>query len=75
MTSPEERRKAIEEAVRECIRVAKEWFGVRAAYLFGSLRGDSPWHEGSDVDLAVEGLAPRTTGRPGARWPNCSRQE
>lgn len=59
MTSPEERRKAVEEAAQECIRVAKEQFGVRAAYLFGSLRGDSPWHEGSDVDIAVEGLAPQ----------------
>jgi predicted nucleotidyltransferase len=59
MTSREEQRKAVEAAAQECIRLVKERFGVRAAYLFGSLRGDSPWHEGSDVDIAVEGLAPQ----------------
>jgi len=38
--------------------VLKEKFDAREAYVFGSLRGDSPWHERSDVDIAVEGLAP-----------------
>lgn len=42
----------------ECIRVLKERFGVRRAFVFGSLRGDSPWHERSDIDIAVEGLPP-----------------
>jgi len=37
----------------------KERFGVKAVYLFGSGRGDTPWHEGSDLDLAVEALAPK----------------
>ncbi len=41
-----------------CIRVLKEQFGVRAAYVFGSLAGQSPWHSRSDIDLAVEGLPP-----------------
>ncbi|NJN20842.1 MAG: nucleotidyltransferase domain-containing protein [Leptolyngbya sp. RL_3_1] len=28
--------------------------------VFGSLRGDTPWHNDSDLDLAVRGLAPET---------------
>lgn len=55
----DERRKAAEVAAKECIRVLKEQFGVREAFVFGSLRGDSPWHERSDIDIAVEGLAPK----------------
>ena len=54
----DERRKAAGAAAQECIRVLKEKFDAREAYVFGSLRGDSPWHERSDVDIAVEGLAP-----------------
>ena len=54
----DERRKAAGVAAQECIRVLKEKFDAREAYVFGSLRGDSPWHERSDVDIAVEGLAP-----------------
>jgi len=54
----DERRKAAEVAAQECMRVLKEKFDARETYLFGSLRGDSPWHERSDVDIAVEGLAP-----------------
>jgi len=54
----DERWKAAGAAAQECIRVLKEKFDAREAYLFGSLRGDSPWHERSDVDIAVEGLAP-----------------
>lgn len=45
-------------AVEACIRVLKEQFGVREVYIFGSLAGQSPWHGRSDIDLAVEGLAP-----------------
>lgn len=52
----ESRRKLAEQAALECIRVLKEEFGVKAAYVFGSLRGDSPWHSQSDIDIAVEGL-------------------
>lgn len=54
----DERRKAAEAAAQECVRVLKENFDAREAYVFGSLRGDSPWNERSDVDIAVEGLAP-----------------
>ena len=61
MTSGEQNdkhRQAAQAAAQECVRVLKEQFGVHAAYVFGSLRGDSPWHERSDVDIAVEGLPP-----------------
>jgi predicted nucleotidyltransferase len=37
----------------------KEEFGAREAYVFGSLAGQSPWHSRSDIDVAVEGLAPK----------------
>jgi predicted nucleotidyltransferase len=36
----------------------EERFGVKAVYIFGSVRGDTPFHEGSDIDIAVEGLPP-----------------
>ncbi|MGQ9630385.1 MAG: nucleotidyltransferase family protein [bacterium] len=54
----DERRRAAEIAAQECVRVLKERFGAREAFVFGSLRGDSPWHEHSDIDIAVEGLPP-----------------
>jgi predicted nucleotidyltransferase len=33
-------------------------FGARRVYLFGSLAREGRFHERSDVDLAVEGIAP-----------------
>jgi len=33
-------------------------FGARRVYLFGSLAQEARFHERSDVDLAVEGIAP-----------------
>ncbi len=41
-----------------CARVLRERFGARAVHLVGSVAGESPWHEGSDIDLVVEGLPP-----------------
>lgn len=51
-----------EEAARvaeECVQILIEKFGARRAIPFGSVTGDSPWHSGSDIDLAVEGLEPK----------------
>lgn len=45
-------------AAKQCERVLKETFGALEVYVFGSLGGQSPWHSRSDIDLAVEGLAP-----------------
>lgn len=42
----------------KCAQVLVEKFGVRRVIPFGSVVGDSPWHSRSDIDLAVEGLAP-----------------
>jgi predicted nucleotidyltransferase len=51
-------REQVLEAVEACKRILRERFGARRVILFGSLTGQSPWHAQSDVDLAVEGLAP-----------------
>ncbi len=52
---PLTRKEALEIAKR-CEQVLKHRFGVKAVYLFGSVRGDTPFHEASDIDIAVEGL-------------------
>jgi predicted nucleotidyltransferase len=52
------RRRQAEVAAKRCERLLKETFGARQVYLLGSLAGQSPWHSRSDIDLAVEGLAP-----------------
>jgi predicted nucleotidyltransferase len=49
---PEPFRSDIEKAV-EVLRS----FGTKKIYLFGSLTSDL-WHDGSDIDLAVSGMAP-----------------
>ncbi len=46
------------EAAGACMRLLKERFGAQRVILFGSLAGQGPWHGRSDIDLAVEGLAP-----------------
>lgn len=56
--SRESRRQRAQEIARACARLLKEEFGAREVYVFGSLAGQSPWHSRSDLDLAVEGLAP-----------------
>lgn len=64
------RRQQAQEAAEVCARVLKEQFGVREVYLFGSLAGQSPWHSRSDIDLAVEGLAPsQYVSALSALWP------
>ncbi|MGC1305749.1 MAG: hypothetical protein WA885_00870 [Phormidesmis sp.] len=55
--SAEERRQIAGAIAQQCIQVLKQDFGATEAIIFGSLRGDTPWHEGSDLDLAVSGLS------------------
>ena len=43
---------------QKCAQLLKERFKVDNVYLFGSVTGDSIWHERSDIDIAVEGLTP-----------------
>lgn len=42
----------------KCAYVLKGQFGVKKVYIFGSVTGVGPWHDRSDIDIAVEGLAP-----------------
>lgn len=49
--------KTATERARECAKFLAEEFKVRGVYLFGSL-AEGFFHEGSDIDLAVEGLEP-----------------
>jgi len=44
-------------AAERCAEYLKARYGVKRVIPFGSVVGDGPWHEGSDLDLAVEGLA------------------
>lgn len=56
----EDRRRA-EEALAEARRAARilaERYGVTRVTLFGSLAWPRPFRHDSDIDLAVEGLAP-----------------
>lgn len=46
-------------AAEACAALLKERFDARRVIPFGSLVGKGPWHESSDLDLAVEGLSPR----------------
>lgn len=45
-------------SAQACAELLKSHFGARRVILFGSLVGPGPWHNRSDIDLAVEGLAP-----------------
>ncbi len=53
-----ERRLQALQIARECMALLKNRFGARRVILFGSLAGQGTWHSRSDIDLAVEGLAP-----------------
>ena len=42
--------------IAKCRKVLRERFNVKRVVVFGSAAGDAPLHEGSDLDLLVEGL-------------------
>jgi predicted nucleotidyltransferase len=54
----EERREKALAAAKACAELLKTRFGAKRVIIFGSLVGHGPWHDRSDIDLAVEGLAP-----------------
>lgn len=57
--SPEEHVVSREQALEIAARAAEMLqtrFGATRVIVFGSARGDTPWHKGSDLDLAVEGV-------------------
>ncbi len=53
----EQRRQIALTVAQQCEGVLSEQFGATEVIVFGSLRGDSPWHWESDLDLAVSGLS------------------
>jgi predicted nucleotidyltransferase len=53
----EQRRQQALKTAEECINILKQEFGAKEVILFGSLRGDAPWHWRSDLDLAVKGMS------------------
>jgi predicted nucleotidyltransferase len=46
------------ELATRCVQVLQHRFGARRVIPFGSVVGHGTWHPGSDLDLAVEGIAP-----------------
>ncbi|MGB9777646.1 MAG: nucleotidyltransferase family protein [Anaerolineae bacterium] len=56
--SDKRRREEALRAAEACATLLRERFGARRVVLFGSLAGDLPEHDFSDIDLAVEGLPP-----------------
>jgi predicted nucleotidyltransferase len=55
--SLEQRRQQAWQVAQECIQILREEFGASEVIIFGSLRGDAPWHWRSDLDLAVRGMS------------------
>ncbi len=53
----EDRKQKALEIAQDCIKILKQEFGANDVIIFGSLRGDSPWHCQSDLDLAVKGMS------------------
>jgi len=53
----ESRRQEALAVADRCVKMLREHWGARRVIPFGSLVGAGPWHKGSDLDLAVEGLS------------------
>lgn len=52
----EHRRQEAIAVAEQCAQILRQ-FGATEIILFGSLRGDAPWHWQSDLDLAVSGIS------------------
>jgi predicted nucleotidyltransferase len=52
----QERKNLALEVAQTCTNILIKKFGAKKVILFGSLAGQTPWHDRSDIDLAVEGL-------------------
>ncbi len=55
--SVEVRRQIALTAAEQCRQILIQEFKATEVIVFGSLRGDTPWHDRSDLDLAVRGIA------------------
>ena len=51
-------REEVWQIAERCSDLLKTRFGARRVIVFGSAAGQAPWHCGSDLDLAVEGIRP-----------------
>ncbi|MBI4640375.1 MAG: nucleotidyltransferase domain-containing protein [Candidatus Tectomicrobia bacterium] len=51
-------KQAVLEIAERCRAYLIEHYGVKRVIVFGSVRRNGTWHDRSDLDLAVEGLAP-----------------
>lgn len=51
-------REEVLQIAERCSDLLKTRFGARRVIVFGSAVGQAPWHAGSDLDLAVEGIRP-----------------
>jgi len=40
-----------------CTRLLQVEFGAKRAIVFGSLAGQGPWHDRSDIDIAVRAIS------------------
>ncbi len=59
----ERRRQEALAVAKQCVQMLKDRFKAKRVILFGSLAGDGPWHEHSDLDLAIEGVPSETLWR------------
>jgi predicted nucleotidyltransferase len=59
-TSAQQRREVALVVAEKCSQILKKNFKATEVIVFGSLRGDTPWHNRSDLDLAVRGLPKET---------------
>lgn len=62
-TSLKARRQSAIAAAEQCMQILKQELGAREVIVFGSLRGDGPWHWESDLDLAIRGLSSKAFGK------------
>ncbi|MBR8826965.1 MAG: nucleotidyltransferase domain-containing protein [Gomphosphaeria aponina SAG 52.96 = DSM 107014] len=53
----EKRREEALSVANKISKILKEEYGAKEVIIFGSVRGDSPWHWQSDLDLAVRGMS------------------
>ena len=64
------RAEAVQVAER-CAHLLVSQFGAKRVIPFGSVTGVSPWHSRSDIDLAVQGIAPRHFFKAWAALDEC----
>jgi predicted nucleotidyltransferase len=59
----ERERKALLKRTRQALAILAPQFGIEHAYLFGSLLQPNRFRTDSDIDIAVEQIAPEHLGR------------